>query len=275
MGTLELIGNLMELQKDWRAEIGQQQMPSQTDLDRYECSICKDQEIILCGEVVVECKCAPAKRIQRTMRSCNIGDEIKIKTFDTFGLDVDPAIAEIKRTCQSYTKGLVSYYERHQTLKGAPSFGLCGTSGLGKTHLITAIAGELISAGVTPVFFNWVSTFKEWMSWYDKDKIMVNRLRDKFCTADILIIDDLCKDCTKDTWVVEMYGIIDYRYRKQLPIIFTSEYYGELVTLLSEAQFGRLYEMTKNPKTGQHYVLKCFVKNGEDPLKYNYRLRGL
>ena len=241
----------------------------------YECPICKDTEILLCGDAVVECKCAKAKKMQRAMRSSNINEEIKIKTFARFEDDVPAEVQEIKKMCQSYAKGLIKYRERNGSLKGAPSLGLCGKSGMGKTHLVTAIAGELFAVGVVPVFFNWVSSFKEWFSCYEKDAIMVNVIRGKFCEAELLIIDDLCKDCTKDTWVAEMYGIIDYRYRKQLPIIFTSEYYSELVNLLSEAQFGRLYEMTKNPKTGKHYMGKCFVKAGEDPLKYNYRLRGL
>lgn len=270
-----MIERLKAAQKVWRRETEQQPMPSEK---KYDCPICKDQEILLIDDKAVVCECAAQKRLARVMKSCNISDEIQRKTFDAFGENVEPEILEIKRMCEEYARGLVKYYERKGSLVGAPSLGICGTSGLGKTHLITAIAKVLLDeTKALPVFFNWISSFKEWLGYYNSadNKDKVNEIRDKLYHADILIIDDLCKDGGNASWVNEMYGVIDYRYRKQLPIIFSSEYYGELVNLLSEAVFGRLREMTQSAKTGKYYMKTCFVKAGENPLKYNYRLRGM
>ncbi len=248
-------------------------------LGEYDCLKCKDTEILLVDDRIVPCTCAKQKRLARMMRSCNISDEIARKGFAQFDeTEISPEIVTIKRMCMEYAEGLAKYYERNKTLIGAPSLGLCGTSGMGKTHLMMAIAGVVMDrTDVVPMFFNWVSSFKEWLGYYNsaEDKIKVNQIREKLYNAPLLILDDLCKDCTSQAWVTEMYGIIDYRYRKKLPIIFSSEYYSELVSLLSEAVFGRLREMTRSEKTGKYYLATCFVKSGEDPLKYNYRLRGL
>ncbi len=271
-----MVEHLKEMQAQWLKETDQQQTPLRTD---YDCARCKDTEILLVDDVAVPCECAKRKRLARLMKSCNISDEIERKGFAQFDeSEISPEVVVIKRLCMEYAEGLAKYYERNKTLIGAPSLGLCGTSGMGKTHLMMAIAGVVMErTDIVPMFFNWVSSFKEWLGYYNsqEDKIKVNQIREKLYNTPLLILDDLCKDCTSPAWVTEMYGIIDYRYRKKLPIVFSSEYYSELVNLLSEAVFGRLREMTKNQKSGKYYFATCFVKNGEDPLKYNYRLRGL
>lgn len=259
-------------------EMKQQPMLSGRDWDKYDCKICKDKEILLIEDNVVQCECAARKRVQRTMRSCNISEEVKRKTFAKYDESVNPQLVEMKRMCEEYAKGLATYFKKTGTIVGAPSLGLCGTSGCGKTHLVTAISAELVNNGIYPTFFNWVQGFKEWMAYYnyEGEKYKVDEIRNKLYNCQLLVIDDLCKDTVNKTWVAEMYGIIDYRYRKQLPIVFSSEYYSELASMLSEAHFGRLVEMTWNEKKSRHYIGRCFIKQeDEDPLKYNYRLRNL
>lgn len=256
----------------------QQPMQLGRDWDKYECNICKDKEILLVDDKVVYCECALRKKAQKIMKSCNITEEIKVKTFENYKEDVDSKLIDIKKMCEEYTDGIVKYVNKTGSISGAPSLGLCGTSGCGKTHLITAISSKLVKHGIYPTFFNWVQGFKEWMSFYnyDEEKYKVDEIRGKLYNCQLLVIDDLCKDMVNKSWVAEMYGIIDYRYRKQLPIVFSSEYYAELASMLSEAHFGRLVEMTWNEKKKKHYIGTCFVKSKEEnPLKYNYRLRNL
>lgn len=271
-----MVEQLKVMQAQWRKETDPQRTLLRAD---YDCIKCKDTEILLIDDVAMPCECAKRKRLVRLMKSCNISDEIGRKGFEQFNeKEIPPEVVEIKRMCMEYADGLARYYEWNKTLVGAPSLGLCGTSGMSKTHLMMAITSVVMErTDIVPMFFNWVSSFKEWLGYYNsgEDKIKVNQIREKLYHAPLLILDDLCKDCTSPAWVTEMYGIIDYRYRKKLPIIFSSEYYSELVSLLSEAVFGRLREMTRPEKTGKYYLATCFVKSGEDPLKYNYRLRGL
>lgn len=250
---------------------------------RYKCSKCRDIGYILQenGEELQRpkvCECLQAKWRSEKMLEYNISQEIRNKDFDNFTEDVDKDIVEIKRMCEEYAAGLVAYHRKNKTLVGAPSLGICGNSGMGKTHLIMAIANELLDkTDVVPYFFNWVSAFKDWFSHYNSDNVeKVGQIRDILLNTELLIIDDICKDGgVKEAWITEFYNIVDYRYRSNKPIIFTSEHYSELVVMLSEAVFGRLYEMTENKKKGTHYFAKCFLKKDDDVFRLNYRLRGL
>ncbi|CAH8721953.1 hypothetical protein WDD9_006546 [Paenibacillus melissococcoides] len=102
----------------------------------------------------------------------------------------------------------------------------------------------------------------------------MEEIRKRIYNCELLIVDDICKESQKDTWIKEFYGIVDYRYRKQLPIVYTSEYFSELIGFLSVATAGRLFERTKSPK-GKKYLGKMLLDVGEDPLALNYRFNGL
>lgn len=257
-----------------KVEIGNWQMHSQ-----YKCNKCKDIKYIFNEDGSIKmCTCLIEERRRTELKTCNVSDEVYKKSFELFEEDVDKEIVKIKKICIEYSQGLINFYKKNNTLVNTPSLGICGASGIGKTHLITAIAKELLEkTDIIPYFFNWVSSFKEWFSYYNsKDIEKVNKIREKLMNTEILIIDDLCKDFgVKETWISEFYAILDYRYRKNKPIIFTSEHYSELVVMLSEAVFGRLYEMTENKKLKKHYFMKCFLGKNDDVFKLNYRLRNL
>lgn len=240
---------------------------------------------VLCGGVglVVDmqsrmakvCGCMKARRAEELMRTSNISDEFAGKSFDTFALkDADRRVITAFQTAKRYSDGLVERMKNGEGMKGCPWLGLLGVPGSGKTHLAHAVVKPLFELGVKVLFFNWVSSFKEWMAWYNSDREnRVDEIRQELYHCDLLVMDDLCKESVKETWVQETYGIIDYRYRKGLPIIYTSEYYAGLIEMLSEATASRLFEMSSrvNPPA---MALMLLEKN-EDPLTLNYRLKNI
>lgn len=227
--------------------------------------------------VCYRCECLERKRLARILKSVNMSEDAMYKTFDRFHLDgLDPRVVAAYELAREYSDGLVARAKKGKDLKGVPWFGLLGTSGSGKTHLVTAAVAPLIEYGIHPLFFNWVQSFTEWFAHYnDPDGAhKVEEIRQRIYNCDLLVVDDICKESQKDTWVKEFYGIVDYRYRKQLPIVYTSEYYSELIGFLSKATAGRLFECTKSPK-GKRYLGQMLLAEGEDPLALDHRFKEL
>lgn len=245
----------------------------------YECSKCRDDGIVFDPErnVAYRCECFDRKKLKRMLKSTNMSEDAMHKTFDNFCLDgLDPRVASAYGLAREYSDGLIARLKSGKDLKGVPWFGLLGTSGCGKTHLITAAVAPLIQYGVYPLFFNWVQSFTEWFAHYNDPEgaYKVEEIRQRIYNCELLVVDDICKESQKDTWIKEFYGIVDYRYRKQLPIVYTSEYYAELIGFLSKATAGRLFERTRSPK-GKMYLGNLILREGEDPLALDYRFRGL
>lgn len=245
----------------------------------YDCPKCHDEGVIFdpTRNTAYRCECQERKRLQRIMKSTNMSEDAQNKTFDNFALDgADPRVINAYELAREYSDGLVARIKKGQGLKGVPWFGLLGTSGSGKTHLVTATVAPLIELGVHPLFFNWVQSFQEWFAYYNSadEAYMVEEIRQKIYNCDLLVVDDICKESQKDNWIREFYGIVDYRYRKQLPIVYTSEYFHQLIGFLSEATAGRLFERTKSPK-GKKFLGKMLLNDGEDPLALNYRFKEL
>lgn len=254
--------------------------PLNGDSPEYECDLCQDNGVIDDPglNVAYPCKCMERRKLQKLLKSCNISDEFIHKNFDNFDInDTDRRVVNAYSIAREYSKGLVARVKRGESLQGSPWMGLLGTSGCGKTHLATAAVLPLIELGICPMFFNWVQSFSEWLSYYNKpdEAYKVDEIRQKLYTCDLLIIDDVCKESQKDTWIKEFYGIVDYRYRKQLPIIYTSEYFHQLIGFLSKATAGRLFEKTRNQHTGKMYLGKMLLREDEDPLALDYRFKGI
>lgn len=270
---------IMEKIKAKASEISVQQTPSAA-LPDYDCPLCQDTGVIHYPEkrLAMICKCQARKRTERLLPSTKISAEFAAKTFDTFDVhSTDERVQEAYEIAREYSTSLVRRVQRGESLVGIPWLGLLGKSGSGKTHLAHAVVHPLIQMGIYPVFFNWVHGFAEWMAYHQREyeKYKVDEVRQRLYNCELLIVDDVCKEDQRDTWVREFYGIIDYRYRKQFPIIFTSEYYSELIGYLSEATASRMFEKVISPKNGKEYLGKMLLEAGEDPILLNYRLRRI
>lgn len=252
--------------------------PSVEDFKVYDCPECRDEGVIFDPDrnVAYRCECLERKRLTRILKSVNMSEDAMYKSFDNFVLDgVDPRVVAAYELAREYSNGLVARAKSGKDLKGVPWFGLLGTSGCGKTHLITAAVAPLIEYGIHPLFFNWVQSFTEWFAHYnDPDGAhKVEEIRQRIYNCDLLVIDDICKESQKDTWIKEFYGIVDYRYRKQLPIVYTSEYFDKLIGFLSKATAGRLFERTRSSK-GKQFLGNLLLRDGEDGMTMDYRFRG-
>lgn len=106
----------------------------------------------------------------------------------------------------------------HLEHKGAYIY---GTYGVGKTHLLGCLAGELAQHGYTSYLVHFPSLVVELKEAIAKNK--VNEKLDIVKKAPLLMIDDIGGEALTP-WVRDdvLMVILDYRMRQQLPTFFTS-----------------------------------------------------
>jgi DNA replication protein DnaC len=141
------------------------------------------------------------------------------------------------------------------------SIALLGQSGCGKTHLLMAIANQLMDKGIPLLYFPFIEGFNEIKSNFDEMEAKINKMQ----TIDVLFIDDLFKGRIQPTpfQLEQMFAVINYRYMNNLSMLISSEKSIQEIMAFDEALGSRIYEMSKD------FTVEI---KGEG---LNYRLRGV
>ena len=138
---------------------------------------------------------------------------------------------------------------------------LCGNSGCGKTHLIVAIANNLIRRKINVMYMPYREIIIEL-----KQNVMngdiYNEMMGKYKKAEVLLIDDLFKGQISASDINIMFEIINYRYMNNLPMLISTENNIDEIIAIDEALGSRIHEMV-----GEY---KAEVSGS----KSNYRLKG-
>lgn len=233
---------------------------------RYDCEICKDQGFVFktegLYEYAVKCKCTLLKEITSKLDNSGLGNLLDIRTFDNYSTGEEYQKI-IKDTAIEFSKDFLS--------GNRVSFAVLGQSGIGKTHIIAAVARKLIDANVNVKYYI-ADEIIQRLGAYKYDEEGYIKEFSKIANAGVLIIDDLFKSSITNYYnreninndhLREIFNIINYRYNKKLPILINSEVHFERFRELDEAIIGRISEMC------QH---KYLVSIKPDSNK-NYRLR--
>ena len=103
--------------------------------------------------------------------------------------------------------------------------------GRGKTHLMAAITHQLLDNGRKALYVIAPEMLKYIREGFDKEN---QRLHDsaskrlqQIRTADVLLLDDLGAEKSSEWAVEQLYLILDYRYREELPTVIASNYTAE------------------------------------------------
>jgi DNA replication protein DnaC len=210
----------------------------------YNCIKCSDNQGYVIKrdgiEYYVRCECFTKTINQRLITASHITNEFRLKTFSKFSLEwLDEKVRKAHRASIDYALK----FDDIKLLR-ANSIALLGQSGAGKTHLLTAIANQLLDKGVQVLYFPFVEGFNELKSDFDN----LNNRIEKLQRAEVLFIDDLFKGRKENTpfQIEQMFAVVNYRYMNNLPMLISSEKSVDELLRIDEALGSRIYEMSKS-----------------------------
>lgn len=203
------------------------------------------------------CECRELKRVERLFSSSQITEAYQKLGFKNFRTQGRPQPIVDAYTCAStYFKNFHEIKEQRQN-----SIALLGVPGSGKTHLLMAVANNLLRQGVGVIYFPWVEGFNELKDNLDNLDFRIHQLQ----KVPVLFIDDLFKGRKIPTefQTEQLFAIVNYRYLNNLPMLVSSERDIDELCEIDTATGSRIYEMARD---------YCVIMKGGSEL--NYRIVG-
>lgn len=157
------------------------------------------------------------------------------------GRDFDWSYYKEDTTIQKgIVNGFVSEYEKFRRT-GRGLYICSKTKGSGKTLLACCLANEIIEKYSAVVKFCSVIDYIEFVKdKNDEAKEMVN----SFKKCGLLVVDDIGVQTEKQDWIINsIFSLVDYRYRENLPTIYTSNLPIEKASSDDRIQ-SRIYKMS-------------------------------
>lgn len=192
----------------------------------YECELCGDTGYV--GTRM--CECMRRALIMAGYESSGLGSLIRTQTFDTFSLDYYKDRREAYDRMRFIRDELIRYTESF-TGRGDTNLLLMGGTGLGKTHLSSAVAGALIRRGFDVFYTSAVALVGD----FEYNRFGNNSYNAEsgdighYFHADLLIIDDLGSELSNQFTVSLLYNIINTRLiEKKATVISTNLSQGEI-----------------------------------------------
>ena len=214
-----------------------------TDL-YYACPLCQDWGVNG-GKM---CQCYKSRLIEEQFKVSGISNLIKTQSFETFSLDMYERRDDMKELL-GYA---LNYVDDFAKIKDNVLF--VGGTGLGKTHMSTAIAKALIENGYNVVYETAQNIFFDFDSDRFRDRFSDEEpISQKYLDCDLLIIDDLGAEAVNSFTVACLYNIINTRLNKNLPIIAS--------TNLSSKEIRDKYHDRITSRLFGEFTIKMFLGN--------------
>ena len=203
---------------------------------KYDCPICSDT-----GYVGIKmCSCMRAELTKLGYESSGLGRLLDEQTFEAFSLNYYPpnAVERMRYNLQSLKSFAESFGDGE-----AKSWLLFGATGLGKTHLSTAVAKTVLDRGYDVVYEsaqNFFSDFEaERFRAYGQEAPASTA---RYFSCDLLILDDLGTELSSQFTVSCLYNILNTRInQKKATIINTNLTQEELRRKYADRITSRLF----------------------------------
>lgn len=185
----------------------------------YECAACGDT-----GYVDYKmCDCMRKKLILAGYASSGIGTLMQTQSFDNFSLDYYKNDRMTYLLMQNNFERAKQYAATFHPAK-SDNLAMFGGTGLGKTHLSTAIAREVIDGGWDVVYVSCVDMFADYEAQRFGNSTGTPTGADlsRYTECDLLIIDDLGTELTNQFTTSCLYGLLNTRLNRRLPVILST-----------------------------------------------------
>ncbi len=183
---------------------------------------------------------AKKREIEKLFSISNLGERFSKSTFESF----------LNRNgSETAYKVAVKYVKTFKEWNGE-SLMLWGEPGNGKTHLAAAIVNVLSKKGYIVVFQSVPELLQRIRSTFNSEnKENETQIMRALLECDLLILDDIGAEKTTE-WVEEkLFNIIDGRYRKELPTLYTSNLEPkELKNQVGKRSYDRMVETSLTVK---------------------------
>lgn len=219
----------------------------------YQCEFCEDTGWIEekdkeTGYIFTrKCRCRLAREAKERLAASGLAEAVARQTFDSFEVHTEIQ-AKIKRTAEKYLAALSDPEIRHNPRR--PWLYIGGNPGSGKTHICTAICGEILNQNIGVRYMQWLNESRR-LKAIVNDEDFEDRVQD-YITVSLLYIDDLFKQkftpnpTFSEADIKIAFTILNARYLRNKPTIISSEW--DLIEQLlpaDEGVFSRVYERCK------------------------------
>lgn len=209
--------------------------PADVTEPAYECPLCADRGFV--GAAM--CSCFKKALTLAALESSGLGALIKTQTFDRFSLNYYQG--EDRKNAENNLAICRNYAEKF-SLDASENLTFIGGTGLGKTHMSTAIAKTVIEKGFDVVYEtaqNIISDFEQEKFAYDKRNVSGT---EKYMSCDLLIMDDLGTEAQTQYTVAFLYNIMNTRINNgKKTIISTNLDHNELRKRYGDRITSRLF----------------------------------
>lgn len=225
--------------------------------DLYYCEKCRNKGFIykvINGEVkATKCECLKVRKSIKALQDSGLQEFIESKTFESF---------KVTENWQKRNKELAQMFINQDQVKW---FFIGGQVGAGKSHLCTAMCGELLKQGKPTRYMLWSEVSKKLKANINEDTYF--EILEPYQQVDVLYIDDFFKvrkgQLPTSADVNIAFDLLNSRlFSKDKITIISSEFTLNELLPVDEGVISRIVE-----KAG------CFAVNIASDTSKNYRLK--
>lgn len=173
---------------------------------------------------------AAMERVNRLKDASLMGERFQRAKFENF--QITQYNERNLKLCRRYAERFDEMVAKKQSLL------FWGNVGTGKSFAAACIANYLLDRGVPVMMTSFVKLLSLIQNGDEKEAYIISRLN----SAKLVIFDDLGAERNTDYALEKIYNIIDSRYQRELPIIFTTNLTITEMKNETDNRYKRIYD---------------------------------
>ncbi|MBG6222776.1 MULTISPECIES: ATP-binding protein [unclassified Janthinobacterium] len=176
------------------------------------------------------------RRLESSLNQAGIPERYRRKTFESFIVEND---AQERALCVAME--FAGNFDAHR--RSGTVIVFSGVPGTGKSHLAIAIA-QAVMSGHTALYTSAIDAVRMIRNTWRRDSERTEtQVLDMLAGVDLLVLDEVGVQYGTEAEQVNLFDIIDKRYRALMPtILLTNQGKGGLKSFLGDRSFDRLRE---------------------------------